>query len=232
MVDRLDRNVETVRQQADQFPMQRLFPSHVVGPWNETIFIASNEDEKSKLELSRHESVAIAIASYTVADALDRIQVAHGSPVRAELQAFFSTPVIVGDNAGRMAASVEHFARGQFDECVMVVLPRIESTIRELLRKIGAPVWWEPQPSRRQFGIQRPLGQLLHQLKGLLDDDWRRYFITLLVNPLGPNLRNVYMHGLAPRGTRAHAAALIHVAVSLALMQPGSRTEGDANATT
>ncbi len=55
-----------------------------------------------------------------------------------------------------------------------------------------------------------------------MDEDWRRYLFTLLVNPLGPNLRNVHMHGLASRGTREHAAALIHVAVFLTFARPES----------
>jgi len=220
------RNLESVRQQANQFPLQHLFPSHVVGPWNQTLFIASSDEEKADLELSRYETVGISIASYTVADALDRIQTNLGRPLKTEVQAYCSTSIIDSNNAERIAAAVEHFAAGRFDECVMVILPRIEATIRELVRRTGAPIWWEPQP-RRRFGRQRPLSQLLHQLKGSLDDDWRRYFITLLTNPLGPNLRNLYLHGLAPAANREHAAVLVHVAASLALIAPVAQAGAD-----
>ena len=216
----LEKNIQTVRRQREQFPLQHLAINHVLGPWNETIFEARNERESSELNLSRHESLTIDVASYIAAEALERIRSTHGHPARAELQAFFCTPIIDIDTAERMAAGVEHFARNRFDECVLVLLPRIETTIRELLRKIGAPVWKEPQPSRRSFGHQRPLRQLLGQLKGNMDEDWRRYLFTLLVNPLGPNLRNIYMHGLRPQGTREHAAALIHVAVFLTFARP------------
>ena len=93
------------------------------------------------------------------------------------------------DGNKRMAASVEHFTRGRFDECVMVLIPRIETTIRTLVRAFGEPVWWKPQPSKKQsrpvFGHQRSLGKLLDQLKDKMDEDWHRNLYALLVNPLG-----------------------------------------------
>ncbi len=67
-----------------------------------------------------------------------------------------------------------------------------------------------------------------------MDKDWLRYLKTLLVNPLGPNLRNVHMHGLAQQGTREQAAVLIHAVVFLASLrvsiQPGdgADVEGDS----
>ena len=216
----LKQNIETVHQNAEEFVFQHLFPTHVFGPWNETIFIATTEEQKAQLGQSRLESLSINMKSYIVAEALDRIQATHGHPIKAELEAFFTTQVINGNTAERMAASVDHFVQGRFDECVMVLIPRIERTIRELLRMIGAPTWSEPRSGR--FGMQRPLRQLLAQLEDHMDEDWRRYLITLLVNPLGPNLRNVHMHGLALRGTRDQAAALIHAAVFLTFARLGS----------
>lgn len=82
----------------------------------------------------------------------------------------------------------------------MVLIPRIERTIRQLVRQLRAPIWSEPRSGG--FGRQRSLQQLLSQLEGHLDENWRRYLNTLLINPLGPNLCNVHMHGLALRGTR------------------------------
>ena len=223
---RLKRNTEFVRQQAEQFVFQHLFHTEVLGPWNETIFVASTEEDKAQLELSRHEATAIEIASLIVAEALDDTRSSHGMPTKAELQTLFTTPVIDDNTAERIAASVEYYARGMFDECVMVLIPRIEGTIRELVRKIGVPTWSEPRLG--VFGKQRSLRTLLAQLKDHLDEDWRRYLIALLVNPLGSNLRNIHMHGLAPRGTREQAAALIHAAVYLASLRLS--TTGDEEA--
>ena len=70
---------------------------------------------------------------------------------------------------------------------------------------------------------QRTLRVLLLSLKGQLDEDWYRYLTPLLINPLGSNLRNIHAHGLVARATREEAAALIHVAAYLALLELTTR---------
>ena len=222
----LKRNTEFVRQMAEQYVFQHLVHTEVLGPWNETIFVAGTAEEKAELELSRHEATAIEMASLIVAEALDGIRATHGMPTKAELQVLFTTPLIDDTTTERIAASIEHYMHGRFDESVMVLIPRIESTIRRLVRRIGSPTWSEPRPG--VFGKQRSLYTLLVQLKDHLDEDWRRYLVALLVNPLGLNLRNVHMHGLAPRGTREQAAALIHAAVYLASLRLSAHGDEDA----
>ena len=165
-----DQNQETVRQLAQQFPIKRLFHGEVLGPGKVPIFKPRSQADHDELDLSSHERSAIGVGSHIAADALDRVLATHGNPTRAELHTYFTTPFIDTSIAERIAASVEHFTRSRFDECVMVLMPRIEGTIRELLKRIGEPIWWEPQPSRKQskpaFGQQRTLGKLLDQLKG------------------------------------------------------------------
>lgn len=67
------------------------------------------------------------------------------------------------------------------------------------------------------------LRALLLSLKRQLDEDWHRYLTTLLINPLGSNLRNVHAHGLVARATREEAAALIHVAAYLTFLELTTR---------
>ena len=228
----LQQNRETVHQQAQQFVFQNLFDQHVRGPGNETIFTARSDEDKANVALARQESMAIDMASYIAAEALDRFHATHGNPPKAELEAFFTTPFIERGSAERIAASIEHYAHRRFEECVMVLLPRIERTIRELLRKIGQPVWREPpHRSKQLYGQQRPLWTLLSQLKDKLDEDWRSYLVALLVKPLGHNLRNRYMHGLVDQTTREHAAALIHAVTYLAALQPEAPRRDDPDRT-
>ena len=222
----LKQNIDTVRRHAREFPLKRLMTYRVIGPWNETVFAPTTEGQWEELDLSRYEKTGIDMASHILAGALDRIQTTHGQPQRDELQAFFTTPIIDQDTAERMAASVGHYARGCYDDCVMVLLPRIERAVRELVRRLGAPIWREPQTSKKRrlsYGQQRTLRALLLSLKGHLDEDWHRYLTTLLINPLGSNLRNIHAHGLVARATREEAAALIHVAAYLALLELTTR---------
>lgn len=225
----LEQNKDIVRRQAQQFRIQRLMAVEVLGPGNLPIFTPRTKADYDALDLSNQETWAITFGSRLAAAALDRTLAAHGPPAKAELVTYFTTPFIDPGTAERLAAGVEHFTRGRFDECVLVIIPRIETTIRTLARATGESIWWEPRPSKKlsrlDFGHQRSLGQLLDQLGGKMDEDFRRYLYTLLVNPLGYNLRNLYMHGLADQGTREHAAALIHAAVFLAGLQPGEKAD-------
>ena len=230
----LQHNLEAVRRKAGEFPLLRLMTHRVLGPWNETLFTPSNEEQWNELELSRYEKVGIDMASYVLAEALDRIHASHGPPKRRELQSFFTTCLIDREAAERMAAGVVHYTRRQFDESILVLIPRIEGVIRELVRQLGAPIWREPRPSKERisFGRQISLGDLLRTLGGHLDENWHRYLTTLFVNPLGSNLRNLYMHGLLPQGTREHAAATIHAVgflASLRLSHDEQRNTGDEN---
>jgi hypothetical protein len=66
----------------------------------------------------------------------------------------------------------------------------------------------------------RPLGDLLHQLRGRFPSEgWRIHLLHLLVDPLGLNLRNVIAHRVRARIERADATLLLHAIAFLRLLQ-------------
>lgn len=225
---RLNHNREAVERHASEFPLSRLMSSQVVGPTNSTIFRVETDVDRDEFDLSNYEAMAISISSHTVASSIDRVKTRHGMPSKTALTEFFTTELIPAEVAERLAASVGHFLNGDYDECVLVALPRIEAVVRNMVARTGQSVWSEPG-GRSRFGQQHPLGRLLTNLAGNLDEDWLRYLWTLLSNPLGPNLRNLHLHGLILVGTREHGAALIQVMSFLALIGPiGDRDNDDA----
>jgi hypothetical protein len=89
--------------------------------------------------------------------------------------------------------------------------------VRALAHAVGLSVA-RPATEARDGGY-RGLGDLLAALHGHLDESWRRYLRNLLALPMGENVRNDVAHGLLDRGDERHAAALIHVACFLRLLE-------------
>lgn len=218
LTGRLEENKEIVNQPSIKYSIRKQMNVKVIGAWGGTQFAPTTDEEWEELMLSNHESTGIGLFSHVLAEGLDMVHKKHGRPTLRELQSFFATDIIDGDSAERIASSVIYYTQGDYDACGKVLLPHLERTFREISRRRGSPIWREPSACKGgglAFGQFRTLGALLKDVRDAVPTDWYRYWNTLLINPLGPNLRNVHAHGIVPRVTRAEAVALIHVAVSL-----------------
>jgi hypothetical protein len=130
-----------------------------------------------------------------------------------ELTEHYTTQIIPAEVAERVATAVDHFWEGRYDEALLILLPRLESIVRELCRLLGLVIIKEPMGS--DVGGFLQLGSLLSSLKGRLPESRHCYLMTLLTDPIGINLRNRGLHGLIIPGSREEAALAIHVACFL-----------------
>ncbi len=148
--------------------------------------------------------------------ALQEIETHHGRPSHEDLAAFFATDLIGPERGERIARALELFWDGQVDEAAHVLVPRVESVLREMARRAGLTIIREPIAA--EPGGVRSLGTLLLELQGALPDPpWPEYFFNLLADPRGLNLRNTVAHGLLARVGAGDAALLLHVACHLRL---------------
>jgi hypothetical protein len=108
-----------------------------------------------------------------------------------------------------MARALELFWDRQSDESAHLLVPRIESTIRDMARRSGLTVMREPIGEKP--GGTRTLGILLLELQGAMPDDgWHDYIYNVLADQFGLNLRNEIAprsHRLSRRRRRSAAAA-------------------------
>ncbi len=173
-------------------------------------------DEHREYKITEHESRLITFWALWGADILDRVA-AQSRPSADELTVYFTTSVIGADIAERIAASLDHFWAERYDEALFVLLPRLETIIRELCRQLGLPIAKEPIGD--ESGGFMTLGSLLPGLRGLMQSEDRRiYLYRLLVDTLSINLRNRGLHGLLVRGDRRTAALALHAACLLRLL--------------
>ena len=127
----------------------------------------------------------------------------------------FESDLIDDTQAEWIALAVQHHEAGDYRSSVSVMAPRLENAIRGVALRIGVATLRNSRGGQQTGGV-KPLGRLLSDLKNLMPEAARRYWKTLLVDPLGGiNLRNEVGHGLKDHPTPQNAAILIHAACQL-----------------
>jgi Domain of unknown function (DUF4209) len=211
-------NAEFVRDLMRAHPVGFLFTRTILGPENTVIKNIAGDEAHFTAQLAEHEASTIMFWSQLAAEGLRRMQERHGTPDTDLLMSYFSQGVIAPEYAEAFARAVRLYSEERYDECAMVVVPRIEGVVRELARRAGLIVVREPYGERP--GGVRSLGETLLALRGVLgDESWWRYLWNALAEPLGLNLRNRLAHGLTA-GTQLTAAVLLHISSFVALLRP------------
>jgi hypothetical protein len=216
-----ERNREFVRQLANDFPLQHLFSTMVIGPENSLMSRVEGEDAKEDYALIQHEVQYILFFSVLATEILERINVRYGSASVADL---FTTPFIVPAVAERIDRAFELYHQGDPDGAASVLSPRLERVIRELARAAGLSITQSPNRRTGAPGGVRALGDLLARLTDRLDESTRRYVRCLLSEIKGVNLRNRIGHGLVDQASQREAALLLHAACHLRLLRPGAES--------
>jgi hypothetical protein len=212
-------NLAAVVELMQAHPLLFLFRKTVMDQNNFPIRIAASEEEHKIVELSEYEARSMSIWALFAVDILARIKDRYGMPKAKDLTDFFSTDIISKDIAERFGRALRLFWMRQPDESAHILLPRIETVIREISRQVGLAIIREPVGTSP--GGVRTLGELIRAMEGYMDESWRRYFWNLLADPVGLNFRNRLLHGLIPKAGQTETVLLIHAACNLRLMQVG-----------
>jgi hypothetical protein len=212
----IDREVET---QEKDSPMAFLF-SHVSfgAETSAPTYLASDEVNKRLMNRGRQRNFHIDFYGRILyAPMLDEAVDRHGRPSREELAQHFSTELIGEIRGERIARAIEFFWDEEYDESAHLIVPRLESVLRDIARLCRIPIVKPAQEGR--FGGVVSLNVILSKLRELYEPaPWFDYLEALLCDPLATNLRNDIAHGLRQRVGGAHAALLIQAACYLALM--------------
>jgi hypothetical protein len=209
-------NERLVEQLMRDYPLSYLFGRVMLGPENTVIKNIAGHEAQFAAQLTAHERQQIEFWGRIAAEGLRRIAERHGRPSRAELISYFAGGVVSPECADAFARGIELYLDERYDECALVVVPRIEAAVRELARGAGLVVIREPRGEKS--GGVRSLGEVLRSLRPFLDESWWRYLWNTLADPLGLNLRNRLAHGLSGGGPTT-SALLLHIACFLPLLR-------------
>jgi hypothetical protein len=215
-----DLDTEVARQAAE-FPLTRLFGQTLLGPESAAPqFVANGEENKRRVERGRLRRIhADFVAGVFLGPLLDVAAQHHGRPPHDALTAHFATELIGAQRGERFARALELFWDGDYDASAHVVVPRLESVLRELARACGVTI--VKPVSEGRYGGVISLNMVMSKLRAMDPDvEWLDYLEALLCDPLNLNLRNVIAHGLAPAIGKGGAALLLHAACYLSLLRP------------
>jgi len=212
----LERQVE---QLMTDHPVQYLMSKVVFDPdFDAPIFRALDDESHKIAAVAQSRWMASQFWALSAVAVLERFANRYGKPSHEDLTEFFTSTLIDAGMADRVALAFELWWDDRPDESAHLLVPRIEAALRNLAREIGLPIIREPYGGKP--GGVRPLGELLHQLRGRFGSPgWHAYLLHLLVDPLGLNLRNVIAHGVRARIARTDAALLLHAAAFLRLLE-------------
>lgn len=208
-----EKNKKLTKELAAKYPVQRLFGAQIMGPHGSLTAAANSEEEHDRVDLARHESMQIGIWASIGVEILDAINEAFDVSDRESLTEFFTTELIDREVAARIADGVLRFFNGDDDGALHILIPQLEAAIRAASARGGVVVIKNPRGGTP--GGVRALGGILADLKGRLDESWRRYLANALTDPLGINLRNQLSHGLHGPTSRNEVAIAIQIACHL-----------------
>ena len=156
---------------------------------------------------------------------LDEMLTRIGSTYRADLNVVssaFRAPFISERNARLFARALGCYWEGHYDEAARIALPSIEAVIRSLAQTAHGSSYVEPK--RGRDGRESTLGRLISMLDSNLPDSFQWDLSAILTEPLGLNLRNMHLHGLAQREPKHDAAIILYTAARLTLISVSGAT--------
>jgi hypothetical protein len=199
-------------------PFQFLVSRVILSDENLPIRILQTREEHLEAQIRRQETMRIRLfEAALLLPAIDRIIDRYGLPTPEAIAESLAGPLIDPETARHVALAIVAFLRGDFDRAAHALTPRLERVLRALARQTGVVVVREPIGSTA--GGVRSLGAVLAALDGVLEPQWRRYFVNALCDELGLNLRNRIAHGLINVVHREDAAVLVHIAIALSLFR-------------
>jgi hypothetical protein len=208
-----------VAELAKDHPLLGLIPRQVIGSDSSLVWSANTPEDHARVDRAQHEALSIRVFSRAAARILDAIGEQHRLPGQDELAGYFGEGGADAATADQLADGAARFWTKDFTGATHLLAPAVEARIRSLAASVGVVVI--RQPRGETPGGVRPLGGIIADLSGRMDESWRRYLANALTDQLGVNLRNDVAHALGSRGSVADAALLIHIACYLRVLVPG-----------
>ncbi|MGV9923385.1 hypothetical protein [Nocardia rhamnosiphila] len=176
----------------------------------------SSDELQDLHDLARTAQICANQQGALMAEALCRIAQRYGIPEHEELTTVLLDLGALDPRLARsLAKGLGYFWAGDYEAAVAVVIPKIETAARTLLRELDEPTF-KVQISEVKPGGHIQLHPLLQALeKVALDEDWAYFLRWLLLGPVGRNLRNDYAHGHLDVVTPTDAALVLRAAALL-----------------
>ena len=176
------------------------------------------DDERREWVMARQAAFAAEITGTHLAEILERMRNRYGLVPVDDIAAYVAWEGRGNyELAAVFARGLHHYWNGDLEACVHVIVPRVESAVRLLLRELDVAIY-QTQLGQRP-GIYPALGSLLDALEPLgFDESWLYFLRWFLANNSGKNLRNQIAHGRVTRVSPADAALALRALMLVTLL--------------
>lgn len=177
---------------------------------------APSSEEELQEYWQRHDEYTLSQFYVGFLDAALQELVKREDFVKLVLALIESSELLTEKGKNRLRRALTAYIGGEWD-VVLDTLPTVEAAIRELGRQHGALTINPAGSPTAMANRQKLLGGLLESLSTTVPTCQRlfRYWEFMLVDQLGWNIRNNYLHGLTEEGTRATAGVVLHIFIQL-----------------
>ena len=208
---RIEQNQALTDEISDNSPLASIIPVTRIGSDGLPRVTSASDEDRAANRLAATEMNRMQVHSAIYAEVLRQIGDRWAPIDVEELSTFLSQRSHVQEETARaLAQSILRFFSGDAEGSCFTAIPRIERILRELLLKMGTPVFRPPVGPVPGHYIG--LAVILEMLADRgFDESWRRFLGTLLVRQVGLNLRNETSHGSVDE-VGAPVAALVLIA--------------------
>ena len=188
---------------------------------------ASSDDDRQAERLATYARIRAENQGRILAEGLQQMAGRYGAPAESDLAIFLSRNGQTDQPlALSLARGFRHYWARDYEASVHVVVPKIETAARSLLRELDEGIY--------RLQVAKDPGQypglyvLLQELERLaLDESWAYFLRWLFLGPLGMNIRNEVAHGFVTDISPVYAALTLRAAallITVVAPQPPSAT--------
>jgi hypothetical protein len=205
----------------EKFPFSSMIPSVIMSDDQFTAMVGSLEKDPDG-QLHAQMAQSIAVRDQFLAMSFDRLRERY-APKADDITDFVClSPAIEPNRRGLIQDGVVAYLVGDHVKCVHVLLPQIESALRNLLILVGSV---PNKPAGNNVGTMqlKNLNDILRdpKVQVCLGENLWRYLLVFLADARGQNARNKVAHGLVPYElfSRPLSDRIIHVLLTLGLIR-------------
>lgn len=218
-------NVENARkllkETAEKYPLQALIGVVKVSDGQIIAREGSVEDDPEG-RLVGQLAQNIGMSQFFLVQVLERIRKEYGPAKEQIVDVLFDSPIFHEESRALILEGVDAYLKEDFVKAIHVLIPQIESVLRNFLGLLGVPT---NKLVPRQSGIMqvKNINDILaeQRVKDAVGEDLWRYWQVFLADKRGHNLRNRLAHGLVgmQEMVRPVADQVVHVMLTLSLIR-------------
>ncbi|WP_280188171.1 MULTISPECIES: DUF4209 domain-containing protein [Nocardia] len=225
----IERNKAHIEEKNTLHPLASLFPDRIYGADGLPVLIATSEEQRFNIDLTRHELFILGLSVRPFTDAWLEIPSRFGMPKSRELIDFLlSWPSLSRDVVGPLVRSMQRSWAGDVEGAAYTIVPWLERQVRDMVLAADEGVY---RLQRKETPGQYPgLGFLLPLLAKHynLDESHQRFLQAIANHPVGLNLRNLMLHGFGDDGGLVTAPLFFHTILVLGSLERNETTADDS----